>query len=226
MKHALAVLLFVCGVTLVFADKPEAVIREITGTVEIKTPGSANWIPAQQGDRIKEATIISTGFKSTAILSIGHSTLLVRALTRMSLEAFMNQDETDTVNVGLSTGRVRADVKPPAGAKTNFSVKTPSATASVRGTVFDLDTQTLQVTEGKVSFQPSGDTAQRPVIVGAGQQSWVDTDSGQVVTPLEAAESNMALPALPGHHAAPLSAKPELPPGDVAIEVTLTAREE
>ena len=201
MKHFLTLMLLVCGVTCVFAQKPEVFIKEMTGTVELKMPGSEKWVTAKQGDRIQEATVVSTGFKSTVILSIGNSTLLVRALTRMSLESLMNQDQTDTINLGLTTGRVRADVKPPAGSKTNFSVQSPSATASVRGTVFDLDTTTVRVIEGKVSFQPAGDLAQRPVMVSAGQESWVDTDSGQIVTPMAAAETNLALPALPGQNA-------------------------
>jgi hypothetical protein len=230
MKHFLALMLLVCGVTLVFAEKPQAFIREMTGTVELKTAGSEKWVPAKQGDRIQEATIISTGFKSTAMLSIGNSTLLVRALTRMSLEALMNQDETDTINVGLSTGRVRADVKPPAGSKTNLTIQTPSATASVRGTVFDLDTATVRVIEGKVSFQPSGELTQRPIMVGAGQQSWVDTQSGQAVTPLAAAESSMVLPALPGQNAAASSGgangggTPDNSHGNLVITVELTPK--
>jgi len=225
MKHFFVLMLLVCGVTLVFAEKPQVFIREMTGTVELKTPGSEKWVAAKQGDRIQEATIISTGFKSTAMLSIGNSTLLVRALTRMTLEALMNQDETDTINVGLSAGRVRADIKPPAGSKTNFSVQTPSATASVRGTVFDLSTATVRVIEGRVSFRPAGDLAQRPVMVGAGQQSWVDTDSGQVVTPIAAAETSLALPALPGQNAPSgvhSGIRPENPgDGNLVIEVKL-----
>ena len=223
-------MLLVCGVMPAFAEKPQAFIQEMTGTVELQTAGSTKWVPAKQGDRIQEATIISTGFKSTAMLSIGNSTMLVRALTRMSLEALMNQDETDTINVGLSTGRIRADVKPPAGSKTNFSVQTPSATASVRGTVFDLDTAAVHVIEGKVSFQPAGDLAQRPVMVGAGQQSWVDTQSGQALTPAAAAESNMVLPALPGQNAAASSGSasgggtPDNSHGNLVITVELTPK--
>jgi len=199
MKQFFVLMLLVCGVTLVFAEKPQAFIKEITGTVELKAPGSERWVSAKQGDRIQEATIISTGFKSTAMLSIGNSTLLVRALTRMSLEALVNQDKTDTIDIGLSTGRVRVDVKPPAGTKTDFSVKSPTATASVRGTVFEFGTETLRVTEGKVSFQSAGDLTQQPVMVGAGQQAWVDSDTGQIVIPLDATE--IGLPALPGRKA-------------------------
>jgi len=139
----------------------------------------------------------------------------------MTLESLINQNETDTINLGLTTGRVRADVKPPAGTKTNFSVQTPAATASVRGTVFDLDTAAVRVIEGTVSFQPSGDLARRPVMVSAGQQFWIDSDSGEAV-----AESSLALPALPGYTAASTKSggggKPENPYGNLLIQVELS----
>jgi hypothetical protein len=219
MKQFFVLMLLVSGVTLVFAEKPQAFIREMTGTVELKAPGSERWVTAKQGDRIQESTIISTGFKSTAMLSVGNSTLLVRALTRMSLEALMNQDKTDTIDIGLTTGRVRVDVKPPAGTKTDFSIKSPTATASVRGTVFEFGTETLRVIEGKVGFQSAGDLTQHPVMVSAGQQARVDPDTGQIVVPLDAAE--LYLPALPGRKAAKGSHNRVRPShGNLQVEVT------
>ncbi|MDR2730531.1 MAG: FecR domain-containing protein [Treponema sp.] len=47
-----------------------------------------------------------------------------------------NLTELETLNVNLQTGRVRVDVKPPAGTKASTTVKGPEATASVRGTIF------------------------------------------------------------------------------------------
>jgi hypothetical protein len=71
----------------------------------------------------------------------------------------------------------------------------------VRGTVFDLDTNSIKVIEGAVSFVPSSETA-RPVTVSAGQESWISADTGQTVAPAVAAESNIALPSLPGQSTA------------------------
>jgi hypothetical protein len=190
-------MLLLHGSVLVFAETPKAFIREMTGTVELKKTGSADWIPAKLNDPIGESTVISTGFKSTAVLAVGESTLIVRALTRMSLEALMNSEETDTVNIGLSTGRIRADVKPPAGGKTSFAVQSNAATASVRGTAFEMDAVNIQVLEGSVRFQPAGGSNTRPVLVNAGQQSRID-DSGGAVNPITVAEENLVLPPLPG----------------------------
>jgi len=224
-KRTMIFVLLLTGAVLAFAQNSQAYIREITGTVELKLPNAANWTPAKVGDRIGESTIVSTGFKSAAILAVGNSTLTVRALTRLSLESLLQQNETETVNIGLSTGRIRADVKPPTGAegKTNFSVRTPTATASVRGTVFDMDTVTIKVLEGSVSYEPSGDLALRPIVVNSGQESWVDADTGTAINPFAAADSNLALPSLPGQSAAAVvdTAKPEPQSGSLVITIEL-----
>jgi len=197
MKRIAIVMLLITTSVFVFAQTPRAFIREMSGTVEVQAQGSTAWTPARLNDPIRESTIISTGFKSTAIIAVGNSTLLVQPLTRMSLETLMNRDQTETVNLSLNTGRVRVDVKPPAGAKASVSVRTPSATASVRGTVFDLDTVAIHVQEGSVIFQPNSG-ASRPVTVNAGQTSRIDPASGAAVNPLIASETSLPLPPLPG----------------------------
>jgi len=199
MKRATIVLLFLhAAVFALLAQTPTAYIREMIGTVELKLPGTADWVPAKVGDRIGEAAVISTGFKSSAVLSVGNSTLTVRALTRVSLETLMSQNETETIGIGLSTGRVRAEVNPPAGGRTNFSVQTPSAVAAVKGTVFEMNTIEIFVHEGSISFEPSGDLALRPVMVNSGQGSWVDAEIGAAINPFAAADAYFTLPSLPG----------------------------
>jgi len=218
-RTAIAMLLIATGV-LVFAQAPTAFIREMSGTVELQTRGSTAWTPARLNEPIRESTIISTGFKSTAIIAVGNSTLLVQPLTRMSLEALTNRDQTETVNLSLNTGRVRVDVKPPAGAKASVSVRTPTATASVRGTTFDLDTVAIQVQEGAVIFQPNSSNnalASRPVTVNAGQQSQIDPASGSAVNPLVASETSLPLPPLPGQEDRTRARRKASQPGTIVL---------
>jgi len=228
MKRMMVLMILLNMAALVFAQNPGAHIREMTGTVELKVPGAVEWKDAKVGEPISEATIISTGFKSTAILAVGSSTLMVRPLTRMSLDLLIQRDETETINIGLNTGRVRAEVKAPAGNKTAFSVTTPTTTASVRGTVFEMDTVNIQVHEGEVSYALTGggvgDLAPRPVTVSAGQESWVDTDTGKTVSPMAAAETKISLPALSGQKATSGSennAKLESTRGSLVVDVDL-----
>jgi len=223
MKRLLLTMLLLAGAVFAFAQNSTAVIREVTGTVELKRGGSADWTAARAGDRIDKATMVSTGFKSFATLAVGNSILTVRPLTRLSLEELINMDTTENVNISLSTGRVRVEVSPPAGQRTNFTVRSPIATASVRGTSFEIDTNTIRVMEGTVSYASAGSPAAYSVSVSAGQESWVDADASAALNPMDAAEINRTLPDLAGQNAGTLSNTGRLAPpvedGSFMVEV-------
>ena len=227
LKCSMALMFFMLAAAIAFAQNPEAFIREVSGTVELKFSGSENWVTAKNGDRITESTIISTGFRSMAVLSVGSSTITVRPLTRLSLEALIQQNDTETINVGLRTGRMQVDVKAPSGSRADFTVSTPAATASVRGTSFTIDPLNIRVTEGSVRYVPiTGQAAARPVMVAAGQQSWVDSDTGQTVTPQAAAETTRSLPALAGQDKVSnkqTGSRLKVPQGTTVVEITITA---
>jgi hypothetical protein len=223
MKHFVVFILFALSADFLFAQNPEAMIREMSGTVELKTNASADWVTAQAGDRIGKNTIVSTGFKSIALLVVGNSTITVRPLTRMSLAELMNRNETETININLNTGRVRVDVNPPVGGRANFIVQTPSAVASVRGTMFNLNTDAIQVLKGAVNYKPANGTYVRSVMVNAHQESRIDTDTGSAVHPMAAAKTARGLPDLPGQDALPSAnngAQLEVPGGTITVDVT------
>jgi hypothetical protein len=170
-----------------------AVIRELSGTVETRAPGATAWANARAGDRIGKNTLVSTGFKSTAVLVLGDSVITVRPLTRLSLEEIIRNQEGEQVSMYLQAGRIRAEVNPPSGGKTDFTVRSPVATASVRGTTFSFDTENLRVDQGQVQYSlPNGRGAQ----VGEGGTSYLDETSNTVVSPFAAA-AELLSPALP-----------------------------
>jgi hypothetical protein len=179
------------GVRGLHAQSPRAVIRELRGTVETKAPGASDWRVAAVGQELEGETLVSTGFKSEAVLDLGDSTLRVRPLTRLSLGELTAAADSDRIDIQLRTGRIRADVKPPAGKKVDFTVRSPTATASVRGTVFDFDTVNLRVEEGTVSFAGADNTA---VYVAAGQTSSPDPASGRTAAPVETAAASTPPP--------------------------------
>jgi hypothetical protein len=195
VMKGVAVLALVFGVGMVVdAQSPRAVIEEVWGTVELKAPRSSVWEAALPGQEVTRETEISTGFKSSAVVRLGNSTLLVKPLTRLSLGAIQAAADTEQVDVQLRAGRIRANVNPPAaGQGVNFTVRSPSATASVRGTVFEFDTQNLTVAEGTVQFSGADNTA---VYVQAGQSSAPDPVSGKAAAPVEVSAGTQAtLPA-------------------------------
>jgi len=175
MKKAIFVLLLIGTATLGFAQK--AVIKDLTGTVELKLSGSSDFIPAGVGAEVAQDTIISTGFKSTALVQAGSAVITVRPLTRLTLTEIQALQETENITLSLQSGRVRVDVNPPAGTKTSLSVSSPTATASVRGTSFEFDTRNLRVHSGTVAFmgkwgyQVSVQEGRTSVVTAAGTPS-------------------------------------------------------
>jgi hypothetical protein len=182
------IVIFLAVVTAAGAFCQEGVIRELTGDVELKHAGTSVFLPASKGDTVASSTIVSTGFRSTAIIAVGNSVITIRPLTRLTLAEIQTMENTENVKVNLQAGRVRVDVTPPAGTKTQFTVQSPMAVSSVRGTSFEMDTETLSVSEGRVIY--SG-TAGPAAIVTGGNSSFINID-GTTVSPSEIAEASFA----------------------------------
>jgi hypothetical protein len=171
------------SVPSLYAQTPAAMIREVTGRVEIQAPGSPAWVPASAGMAVEKAARVSTGFKSTAVIAAGNSTITVRPLTRLTLEEIAGLEENEQAGLYLESGRVRAEVTLPSGGTIDFSVRSPIVTASVRGTAFEFDTVNLTVDNGRVQFTSvNGSLA----AVRAGERSAVNEKTYIVIPPREA----------------------------------------
>lgn len=141
-----------------------ATISQLRGKVEIKLPGK-NWTIPSENQEIPTGTLVSTGINSSARLQIGGSSMVLQPLTRLSLEEIRVQASQESTRINLNTGRVSAQVRSTAGREVSFEVRSPVATASVRGTDFDFDGARLQVSQGSVVV--INRSSQR-VMVGAG----------------------------------------------------------
>jgi hypothetical protein len=212
MKKVIFTVIFVT-LAAVGAFCQNGIIRELTGDVELKHSGQSAFVSASAGDVISSNTVVSTGFRSTAIIAIGSSVITVRPLTRLTLAEIQSSENTENVNVNLQTGRVRVEVKPPAGTKTNLNVQTPSATASVRGTTFEMDTQNLNGIEGKILL--SG-TYGAGVLVTGGNSSSTNAD-GTVTNPAVNAEQSVQLPQPAGSSTD--SRKAQTAKGELSVSV-------
>ena len=150
MKKVLIAVLLLSMAAAVYSQT--GTIREITGEVELKTAGSSAFVPAQNGSPVAENTIISTGFRSTAVVAVGSTLITVQPLTRLTLSEIQSSAGIENLNVDLQAGRIRVEVKPPAGTRANTVVQSPSATASVRGTTLEMDINNLDVIDGTVNW--------------------------------------------------------------------------
>ena len=177
-KTFLAAFLMACAL---HAFAQNGVVRELSGEVELRHVGSAEFVPAELGSAVALDTVVSTGFRSSAIIEIGSATLTVRPLTRLSLTEIRDAAGAENTSVNLQAGRIRVDVRPPAGTTANFTVTSPSSTASVRGTSFEVDARSIRVLEGAVNFRGVSGV---PVMVHAGGESVVGV-GGRTADPMQ-----------------------------------------
>jgi len=194
-------------------------IRELSGEVEIKIAGAAAFVPAQVGSVVAQDTIVSTGFKSTAIIEVGSNVITVRPLTRLSLSEIQSSADAETLNINLQAGRIRVDVKPPAGTKANTTVQSPSATASVRGTSFDMDIKNLAVNEGRVAWGGADGIA---VSVNPGKLTTINSE-GNAESPVVVTTSSVLPPSPVGTNSTGKNSgenKSSNNPGSVDIDIT------
>lgn len=133
----------------------EVTVREVAGNVEVQLRGGS-WTSVSKGDVIPVSATISTGFQSRAVLETPRATIVVQALTRMTIDQLQDQGGSASTNLSLRTGRITAVVKKDDERPTSFQVKSPIATAAVRGTQFSFNGFQLQVSDGLVAFSSDG----------------------------------------------------------------------
>jgi len=129
-----------------------AVFREVKGKVEYQLEGEG-WMPAKVGVKVPAGAMVSTGFKSTAALEVLGSIVMVKPLTRMVLDELVKSTGGTKTGLTLLSGKVKTEIKPSSATNnTEFNVKSPTATASVRGTGFEFDGENILVNHGAVEF--------------------------------------------------------------------------
>lgn len=132
---------FLLGMVLVcfsafsmFADS--ATVVSLQGKVEVSRGGK--WVELSAKSKVSEGEVISTGFKSQAVIQYQGAMLQLGPLTRVTLEKLAEGSKSDTVSVYLNTGAVRSTVRHSENKRVSYTVRNPVAVASVRGTVYDM----------------------------------------------------------------------------------------
>jgi hypothetical protein len=179
MKKLLIVLLFLCCLVTASFSQTQAVIREISGKVEIQPPQSS-WIAAQEGTVVSLGTTISTGFSSRAVIDLGRSVLRVDPLTRLRIDQLIEREGTVSTDLFLRVGKVNAEVKSASGVTQDFKLRSPVSTAAVRGTGFDYSGYDLYVYDGQVTYENLTGQNRTYGVGESGETSGTDTpESGQ-----------------------------------------------
>lgn len=171
MKRFLIVLsLLILGTCYITGQEMTAI--EVSGRVEFQISGR-EWQPVQRGMSIPVSATISTGFQSRAVLESSRSTIVVQPLTRLTIEQIQDLGQSSQTSLSLRTGRISAVVKKNDDEPAFFQVKSPIATAAVRGTEFTFNGFQLTVEAGLVAFSSDGG---RVVTVPLGASSEMSAD--------------------------------------------------
>lgn len=137
--------------TIFSASALEATVLSVKGKVEVQK--GASWIPVKAGDVIQKGAVISTGFKSEAVLKVKESKFTLASLTRITVEQLAETSAKDETQLYLDSGKVGFDVAKSENKKVGFKVRSPVATASVRGTAGEISSGgVLKVLVGMVGF--------------------------------------------------------------------------
>ena len=152
-KKSLIAILFVALLSChLFAV--DGVVTFVKGKVEVKK--GDDWVALNVWDTIKQSEMINTGFQSEAKIKLMESILYLGPVTRVTLDKLASNSSTDKVNVYLTTGSVRSKVNRTETKRVSYTVRTPIAVASVRGTDFSIDGPgNVNVKEGKVIVLPA-----------------------------------------------------------------------
>lgn len=143
----IGVLLTIC--TTLFG---EVRVKDFDGKVKVKYPGEARWSRLNINDKLPDNATVSTGFNSYIVLDLGNATLDVMPLTRMTVNEITESQDTIATSLFLQGGTIKADVSKIEGKISDFHIKSPVATASVRGTSFIFSGNKLSVIRGVVDF--------------------------------------------------------------------------
>lgn len=151
MKFKKTILMLISSlVTCIASFAFDVTFVDVKGKVEFQDGGI--WVKAQSGDVIEQGTVISTGYKSSAVIKSNNSSFTIGPMTRITLEKLARQSGKENTQLFLDSGSIQSDVK----SGNRFKVRSAVATASVRGTSFTFySSGRLNVNNGLVALSAS-----------------------------------------------------------------------
>jgi hypothetical protein len=120
-----------------------ATIAEWKGNIRLNLPGQLPSNP-MRGEQLPPGTILDTGSGRLLLRLSDGSEVMVRAHTRLQVQ---QPSLTDPSYFQLLLGRIRAIINKRTGGAVPFELGTPSAVIAVRGTQFEVEVNSRNVTE-------------------------------------------------------------------------------
>ena len=131
-RSFVGVLVLACAVGLLaplFANKDQALVQSLRGKARIYDAATKKWRPLAMGMVVPDSSWVETGPRSRLVVFYRGTEVRLSAATKVKINSLSNPTKPGNVYVsgGFSWFKVR---------KREFSVQTPTAIASVRGTKF------------------------------------------------------------------------------------------
>ncbi len=137
---------FLCGFLLAAEDS--AVLKSMVGIVEYLPNGTADWQKAAEGLKLSQGDKIKTGTDGMASINFTNgSQVMLKPNSEFEIESLDVSQNSVDYKLKLNTGKLRAIVEKMAS-NSSFTIKTPTAVAAVRGTIYYLNVR--EVTEDEL----------------------------------------------------------------------------
>lgn len=137
IKNISAILILLCAASFTAsAAVLEAKVVSAKGKTEVQK--GSDWEALQIGSILHRGDVIQTGFKSELIIMIKNTTVKVSPMSRVTIEQLAEKGDKDETRLFLDTGSLKSDVKKTQDRRVGFTVRSPVATASVRGTELEV----------------------------------------------------------------------------------------
>jgi len=162
------------------ALQPAAILTVISGEVLMRSTG-ADFAAASDGSVLYVGSTVRTSADARAIITLFEgSTVELEPASDITIEEATTRGGSTIVELAQSLGRSWHVVTHLTTADSRYEVKTPAATASVRGTAFevavdDASTTTVTTTEGRVATADAAATTE--VLVTPDQTTTVHANS-------------------------------------------------
>jgi hypothetical protein len=185
MTAVFVLALLLVGAVLIFsggsaAAKQFATLRVVGGTVDVQAMGSDAFESATDGQSLHEGDTVRTGPDGRASITYFDDSVTRldydSTYTLTTLETLDNEDESKVIVGEQEEGNSYNRVAELTDSESRFEVQTPTATASVQGTVYALivanGATTVAVIDGEVKTSGQGGSVSVPegkmVVVDAG----------------------------------------------------------
>src|SRR5258706_3303404 len=112
-------------------------LKNFKGDVQVLKQGSTTWTAVQEGMALGKGDRIKTGEKSKADIVLGQGTITLNEATEFGIKEYSEEGDQIKSTGELALGKLRAKVEKLQAGST-FEIRTPTAVAAVRGTLFDL----------------------------------------------------------------------------------------